>query len=181
MQQGILSRLAESLRLKLANMPGTEIAESWGDAEEELLISIDPYKLASANISAAQVATSIRAADTKLPSGRLRSNTTDMLVEVEAELSSPERIARIPLAITPSGNVLRVSDVAQVRKSQVNPPNSLAFNGDEQVVLVNAKMQGGLQVESWTENALEVDTDRSYSQLKWFQNRPCSVDLVIAD
>ena len=156
MQQGILSRLAESLRLKLANMPGTEIAESWGDAEEELLISIDPYKLASANISAAQVAASIRSADTKLPSGRLRSNTTDMLVEVEAELSSPERIARIPLAITPSGNVLRVSDVAQVQKSQVNPPNSLAFNGDEQVVLVNAKMQGGLQVESWTENALAV-------------------------
>jgi len=155
-QEGILSRLAESLRLKLANMPGTEIAESWGDAEEELLVSVDPYKLASASVSAAQVAASIRSADTKLPSGRLRSSTTDMLVEVEAELSSPERIARIPLAITSGGNVLRVSDVAKIQKSQVNPPNSLAFNGDEQVVLVNAKMQGGLQVETWTESALEV-------------------------
>ncbi len=156
MQEGILSRLAEALRLKLANMPGTEISESWGDVEEEILISVDPYKLASANVTAAQIAASVRAADTKLPSGRLRASSTDMLVEVDAELNSPERIAQIPLTTTSSGNILRVSDVAQVQKYQVNPPSSLAFNGDEQIVLVNAKMQSGLQVETWTSNALAV-------------------------
>ena len=39
-EMSILSRLAESLRLQLANMSGTEKAESWGEAEEEIVVSL---------------------------------------------------------------------------------------------------------------------------------------------
>lgn len=153
-QMGILSRIAETLRINLANTQGTEIAETWGEAEEEIRVGLDPYKLVASGMSAGRVAGAIARADTKIPAGRLRSGSSDMLVEVQADLKSTERIARIPLAVTANNQTLRVSDIASVSKTTLDPPRSLAFHGSERVIFVNAKMQPGLQIESWTKNAL---------------------------
>ncbi len=161
-QLNLMSRMAESLRLRLANLPGTEIAESWGEAEEEVLVAVDPYRLANVHLTTEQVAQRIRQADTKSPSGRLRSSATDILVEVEAELDSPERIAAIPLGTSAGGSALRVSDVAQVSKHRVSPPRSMALHRNTPVVLINAKMQPGRQIATWTGAALaEIERFRS--------------------
>ncbi|MEM9624242.1 MAG: efflux RND transporter permease subunit, partial [Pseudomonadota bacterium] len=172
MELNLLSRVAESLRLKLANIPGTEIAESWGEAEEELLVSVDPYRLANSGISTTQLAANISRADTKLPSGRLRSAGSDMLVEVEAELSTPERIASIPIAVSAAGSTIRVSDVADVRKSRIYPPTSMALHQQQPVILVNAKMQPGLQIATWTSAAQAVIDD-------YQQNLPGGIGLDV--
>ena len=172
-EMGILTRVAESLRLRLANLPGTEVAESWGEADEELLISLDPYKVAAASLSANQIANRILSADTKLPSGRLRTNSTDILVEVEAELDSPERIARIPLLTSVNGNVMRLSDIATVTKHRVDPPVSIALHGDQRVIFVNAKMQPGLQIEPWSEAA-----ERTIAQLKLSLPKEIGLNIV---
>jgi multidrug efflux pump subunit AcrB len=153
-QMGILSRIAETLRINLANTQGTEIAETWGEAEEEIRVGLDPYKLVASGMSAGRVASAIAHADTKIPAGRLRSGSSDMLVEVQADLKSTERIARIPLAVSANNQTLRVSDIASVSKTTLDPPRSLAFHGSERVIFVNAKMQPGLQIETWTKNAL---------------------------
>jgi multidrug efflux pump subunit AcrB len=153
-QIGILSRIAETLRINLANTQGTEIAETWGEAQEEIRVGLDPYKLVASGMSASRVANAIARADTKIPAGRLRSGSSDMLVEVQADLKSTERIARIPLAVSANNQTLRVSDIASVSKTTLDPPRSLAFHGSERVIFVNAKMQPGLQIETWTKNAL---------------------------
>ena len=155
-QLSLMSRIAEALRLKLANLPGTEIAESWGGAEEEVLVALNPYRLAAAQISAHQVASKIQSADTKLPSGKLRGSQADLLVEVNAELSSVERIAQIPLSTGESGTTLRVSDIADVGKYRVDPQSSIALYKNKQILLVNAKMQPGLQIEAWSSVALQA-------------------------
>jgi multidrug efflux pump subunit AcrB len=153
-QLGILSRIAETLRVNLANTQGTEIAETWGEAEEEIRVGLDPYKLVASGMSAGRVSSAIAQADTKIPAGRLRSGSSDMLVEVQADLKSTERIARIPLAVSANNQTLRVSDIASVSKTTLDPPRSLAFHGSERVIFVNAKMRPGLQIESWTKSAL---------------------------
>ena len=107
-QMSILTRLAESLRIQLANTPGTETAETWGEIQEEVLVSVDPYRLAESGLTSSDVARAIRAADTKVASGRLFGQNNNLLVEVDAELDSPERIARIPLKSLANGSVLRV-------------------------------------------------------------------------
>ena len=85
-EMSILSRLAESLRLQLANMSGTEKAESWGEAEEEIVVSLDPNRMVASGLSATFIAQRINAADTKIASGRLRAGGNDILVEVDADL-----------------------------------------------------------------------------------------------
>ena len=152
-QLGIMSRIAETLRISLANTPGTEVAETWGEVEEEIRVAIDPYKMVASGMSAERVASAIAGADTKVPAGRLRSGASDMLVEVQADLQSAERIGRVPLSIGTESQALRVSDIATVSKTALDPPRSLAYQGDRRTVFVNAKMQPGLQIEPWTRNA----------------------------
>ena len=84
----------------------------------------------------------------------MRAPRTELLVEVDAELDSPERIARVPLVNSATGRVMRVSDISDIRKHQIDPPATIALHGDRRVVLVNAKMQPGLQIGRWVDNAL---------------------------
>jgi len=106
----ILTRLARSLEVRLANLPNTRETEIHGEAEEEVLVTVDPYRLGNAGLAPADVASRIAAADTKVAAGRLRNAGADVLLEVAGELDSPERIARIPLKTAADGAVVRVSD-----------------------------------------------------------------------
>ena len=155
-EMGVLSRLAESLSTRLANLAGTEEAEVFGEAEEELLVSLDPFLLSNSGLTPADVVARIASADTKIAAGRLRSSQTDLLIEVDAELDTPERIARIPLVTASNGQVLRVSDIGEVRKFSVDPPTNLALHEGKQVVLVSATMQPGLKIGPWVDGALAV-------------------------
>ncbi|MGI9327406.1 MAG: efflux RND transporter permease subunit [Pseudomonadales bacterium] len=157
LQASLLARLAEALKIALANQPGTKETEIFGAIEEEVLVTADPYALAAAELTPAQVGQAIAGADTKEAAGRLRSVHTDMLVEVNAELSSVERIARVPVKqATGSNGALRVSDIATVRKHQVDPPRSLAFHAGRDLVFVSAKMEPGMIIDAWSRQALQV-------------------------
>lgn len=150
----ILTRLARTLEIRLANLPNTRETDIYGEAEEEVLVMVDPYRLGNTGLAPADVAGRIAAADTKVAAGRLRSAGADVLLEVDAELDSPERIARIPLKTATDGAVVRVSDVAAVAKRPVDPPATLAFHGGERTVMVMAKMEPDQQIDAWVGNAL---------------------------
>jgi multidrug efflux pump subunit AcrB len=155
-EMSILTRLAESLEISLANLPGTRETELYGVVEEELLVEVDPWQTAAAGLTAADVAGIIRRSDTKAAAGRLRSGTTDLIVEVDAELDSPERIARIPLKETDRGVVLRVGDIAAISKYIADPPRALAYHGSERAVFVMAKMEPNRRIDQWIEIALKA-------------------------
>jgi len=150
----ILTRLARTLEVKLANLPNTRETEIHGEAEEEVLVTVDPYRLGNAGLAPADVAGRIAAADTKVAAGRLRNAGADVLLEVAGELDSPERIARIPLKTAADGAVVRVSDVAAVAKRPVDPPATMAFHGGERTVMVMAKMEPDQQIDAWVTAAL---------------------------
>ncbi|MFK7914610.1 MAG: efflux RND transporter permease subunit [Pseudomonadales bacterium] len=161
-QPSLLSRLAKALQIELANQPGTKIAEIFGAIDEEVLVTVDPYALAASGLTAIDVAGAIAGADTKNAAGRLRSASTDMLIEVDAELLSIERIGRVPLKTSIAQNrngLLRVSDLAEVRKHQIDPPAHMALHGDQRVVFVSAKMEPGLIIDQWIANAERVVTN----------------------
>lgn len=156
LQLGIMSRLADSLKIRLANLTGTKETEVYGEIEEEVLVSVDPYRLGAVGLDAARVAAAIQRADTKAAAGRLRSGRSDLLVEVDAELDSPERIARIPLKSGADDRVLRVSDVAEVRKHEVDPPATMAYHGSRRAIFVSAKMEPNQQIGAWMARADQV-------------------------
>jgi multidrug efflux pump subunit AcrB len=155
-QVDILSRLGEELAIRLRNLPGTKEIKIYGEAEEEIRVTIDPAVLAGANLTAAEVSRAIAAADSKVPAGQLRNETADLLIEVSGELDSIERVRGIPLRQQTAGRFLRVGDIAKVSKTVREPPATVALIDGRVGVTVAATMEPNRRVDLWSERARAV-------------------------
>ena len=156
MQLGILSRLAEELADRLRNVPGTDTVRLFGEPAEQITVVLDPAELAALGLSIADVATAISNADSKMPAGTLRTGQRDLLIEVDGELDSAQRIGSIPLANNATGAVIRLGDIARVVRSWQQPPPDLALSQGQRAVLVAARVEEDVRVDHWGENARAV-------------------------
>ena len=146
---GVLRRYAEVLQDRLRALPGTKQVRVYGAQTEEILVAIDWRKLSSLGLTVEQVSRAIRSADTKVRAGQIRGTTSDFLVEVIGEIKSMERIRKIPVRSTESGQIVRVGDVAEVTRAERKPATSLAYVDTQQAILVAAKMDDDKQVDRW--------------------------------
>jgi len=161
-QLALLSRLATELENRLRNLPGTRETELFGEAEEEVRVTVDPAALASVGLTAADVSRAVARADSKLPAGQLRHGENDLVIEVAGELASLERVRRIPLRESAGGRLLRLSDVAAVEKTVREPPATLALLGGRRGVAVGATMEPDRRVDLWAEQArAEIEAFRA--------------------
>jgi len=156
---GILTRLAEELENRLRNLGGTKETEVIGAAEEEMRVTVDPMVLASLGLRVIDVSHAIVQADVKVPAGRMRADASDLVIEVAGELTSAERIRRIPLRQEPDGRLLRVADVARVEKTIKEPREAIGWVRGRPAVLVAATMEPRYRVDLWAEKARHIVDD----------------------
>ena len=152
--RAILRRLAEDLADELRALPGTEDADLFGDAEEEVLVEVDPSRLAAEGLSVTDVARAVERGDSKAPAGELRG-VTELLIEVEGEIDSLARVQELVVQRGDDGRVVRVGDLGEVRKHFAEPASDLALIAGEPGVVVAARMLPGRRVDRWTAAAHE--------------------------
>lgn len=156
-EMGLLTRLAEELENRLRVLPGTKETQLYGEAAEELRVTVDPLRLAEIGLDPVRFARAIASADTRRPAGRLQREQSAMPLEVAGQLSSVERVHRVPLRSGEDGRVLRVGDVARVEKTQSDPPETIALLGGQRGVAVSATMLARHgRVDLWSERARGV-------------------------
>ncbi len=153
---GLLSRLAEELENRLRNVPNTKETEIFGEGEEEVRITVDPAALASVGLTAGDVSRAIARADSKVPAGTLRSDANDLLLEVEGELDSLDRIRSIPLRQLGDGHSLRVGDIARVEKTVRQPAATEAWIEGRRGIGVAATMEPYHRIDIWSARAQAV-------------------------
>ncbi|MGI9244670.1 MAG: efflux RND transporter permease subunit [Verrucomicrobiales bacterium] len=160
---GILTRQAEDLADRLRAVPGTELVRIYGAAEEEIAATVDADELAALGLSIQDVSAAMQRADSKVPSGMLRGEEADLLLEVTGELDSLARVRSVPLLIDESsGRTVRMGDVAQVSRSQREPAGSIALADGSRAVYIAARVQDDRRVDQWAEAAgATVDEFRS--------------------
>jgi multidrug efflux pump subunit AcrB len=145
----VLARYAEELADRLRALNGAKIVRDFGRPTEEVLVTIDPVRLADLGLTAGEVAATIAEADSKVSAGTLQGARADLLVEVAGEIDGIERVLDIPLATSADGLVTRVGDIATVSKGERDPPDTIAHVDGRRAVLVAARMDEGLQVDAW--------------------------------
>ena len=149
----VMNRMAEDLEERLGNLPGTEETQFYGAVEEEIRISFDTSALSSAGLGLTEAAALIASADAKIPAGELDSAGGRLNLEVGGAFESIARIRAVPLVQRPDGSTLRVGDLAEVRKTQVDPPRQLSFDNNRRTIQVAAFIEPGLRVDTWAERA----------------------------
>lgn len=146
----VVSRYAEHLQDILRQVQGTKFVRLYGAAEEEVLVEVDADAIASVGLTPDAVSSAINRGDAKVQAGRVRGEGADYLIELTGEIETLDRIRALPIATGGSGPLLRVGDIANVRRSVNTPPETIAYSNGERAVLIAARMEDDLQVDAWT-------------------------------
>jgi len=150
----IMGRFAEDLQDRLRAVPGAELVQIWGGPDEEIVVEFDRNVLTSLALTPDAVAAAIASADAKVAAGQLRADN-NLVIEVAGEIEDLDRIRDVPIASS-GDTIVRVGDVATVRRTLVNPPDNLAFAELEPAVVVAVRMAVNLQVDTWMAEVRDV-------------------------
>ncbi|MEM1176891.1 MAG: efflux RND transporter permease subunit [Acidobacteriota bacterium] len=156
---GILDRLAEDLAARLRALPGTELVRTFGAPEEQITVTVDPALMADLGLGADALARAVAGGDAKGAAGVVRTSSSDILVEVAGELDSLERVAGVPLREGSSGDVVRLGDVAEVKREPRSPASEIAVVDGRRSVLVAARMATEVRVDRWADSARSALSD----------------------
>lgn len=154
-EPALLARLGEQLEDELRSVPGTMDAKLFGAADEEIRVEIDPARLASFGLDAETVARKVASSDAKQSAGTWRGPENELLIELQGELDSLQRIAATPLKAGESGRILHLGDIARIEKTVESPPRRAARIGGLTGVAVASRMQEGRRVDQWSAAARE--------------------------
>jgi len=151
----ILSRYTDELALQLRGISGTEEVEIFGKPTEEIVVEINPARLASLGLSPQSLASSIQTSDAKVSAGQLRSAEQTVAIEVQSELETLEQVRQIPVQ-TDGGQFARLSDIAQVSRGLQQPRSDMAFIGEQPAIALGVLMQSGRRIDQWAVSVRDV-------------------------
>ena len=154
----IINRLSKLLKYELLALPGTQKIAKFGIPQEEIAVEINPTQLASLGLTAQQLSAQIQQSDAKVSSGQFRSPNNNLLLEVDTDLDSLERIRNIPISFSDRGQFTRLGDIAKVRKTITEPPNELALINGHPGSALAIFVESDYQIDLWTklaESAIE--------------------------
>ena len=156
----LMSRLGDELRRKLAFVDNTERTGLFGIANEEVLVEIDTNKLALLNLSLAQVSQALAKYDSKKPLGKSSDANNEILLKIKENLVNVSQIKDLPIQVIDGYGVVRLQDIASVKKKPFTPIEDIALSNGKRTVLVEAKAAFGQRIDLYVGQAV------SYTHLR---------------
>ncbi len=108
------------VRDELARIPGVGDAQVFGAGEYAMRVWLDPEKVAALNLTANDVVNAIREQNIQVAAGKLGSAPASsdaqfqLLIDTKGRLATPEEFENIVVKAGPSGQIVRLDDVARV-------------------------------------------------------------------
>lgn len=147
----ILGRFAKDLEDRIRVVSGTDDVEQFGKPAEEIVVEIEPSRLASMGLSARSVADSIRADDARNAAGFLRSGIESLPVELGNQLQTVEAIGQLPVKTNGTGDFVVVNDIARVNRAIADPPDQLGRIDGRPALMLGAMVRTGSRIDLWRE------------------------------
>lgn len=144
----ILRRLAEQVEDQIRGVSGTELIDTFGDPDEQLLVEIRQAELTAIGLTVQDVARQLSESDARLSAGQLRGGS-DLLLEVSGELDSIARISRTPIQFGADGRFVRLGDIATVHRGITEPPSSLAVVDGKPAVVLGVMVRSTERLDHW--------------------------------
>jgi multidrug efflux pump subunit AcrB len=136
-----LTREAEAIRDRLQRLPGLHKALLIGERPERVFLDFDMARLNNLGLSPQAVFDAIDASNQLLPAGSLELDGPRTYLRVMADLSDPERLAALPLRV--GNRLMRLSDIASVRRGHEDPPTYLVRSRGQDALLLGVVMGKG--------------------------------------
>ena len=132
----------EGARSRLLNVPDVAKIELLGEQDEQIFVEFSMQELANLNIDRAALIAALRAQNVVQPSGTIQNGDEKLSIDVSGAFQTEQDIANINFAV--NGRMLRLADIATVRRGYVDPPTPLfRVNGQPGIGLAIAMREGG--------------------------------------
>lgn len=132
----------EGVRSKLLHVPDVAKIEILGAQDEQIFVEFSMRELASLGINRAALVDALRAQNVVQPAGTIQTGDEKLAIKVSGAFGSEQDIANINFAV--DGRMLRLSDIATVRRGFVDPPQPMfRVNGQPGIGLAIAMRDGG--------------------------------------
>ena len=117
-----LRELAEDqIKEKILRVSGVANVEFGGGRERKFLIEMDNSKLLGYKLSILEVVQKINLANLSIAAGEVDQYGQKFIIRATGEYTNIEEIENTGIAITPSGSVVRIGDIATIRDSYYEP------------------------------------------------------------
>ena len=132
----------EEVRSKLLNVADVSKIEILGAQDERIFIEFSTKELATLGIDRSALTAALQAQNVVKPSGTIQTGYETLTLRTSGAFRSEQDVAAINFAV--GGRMLRLSDIAQVRRSFSDPPQPLfRVNGEAAIGLAIAMRDGG--------------------------------------
>ena len=136
-----LARRAEVMRQDLLHVPGVKKISILGERQEQIFVDFSYAKLATLGVSAQDVIAALQRQNTVTPAGSIDTDGPQVFIRVNGAYDSVQAIANTPIAA--AGRMLKLSDIADVRRGYEDPPSFLIRSQGEPAILLSVVMQEG--------------------------------------
>jgi multidrug efflux pump subunit AcrB len=130
-----LRTVARRVEQDLRSIPGLSKVQLTGFPEEEIEVAFLEQALRANNISFAQAAAAVRAANLDVTGGKIKTSDEEMLIRVRDKRMDAEGLMNTVVRAGADGRILRLKDVAQVHDAWADDPARNYVNGVPSVVV----------------------------------------------
>jgi len=132
----------EDVRARLLGLPDVSKIEILGAQDEQIFIEFSMKELASLGIDRGALIAALQAQNIVRPAGVIQTGNESVSIRVSGAFRSEQDIAGVNFAI--GGRMLRLSDIARIRRGYVDPPQpQFRVNGEPAIGLAIAMRDGG--------------------------------------
>jgi multidrug efflux pump subunit AcrB len=132
----------EDIRSKLLQVRDVSKIEILGAQDERIFIDFSMKELASLGIDRNALVTALQSQNVVRPAGTIQTGNESLSIRVSGAFNSELDLMNVNFAV--GGRMLRLSDIAQVRRGYADPPQpQFRVNGQPAIGLAIAMREGG--------------------------------------
>ena len=146
----LMNRVARELANRIRALDGTSLVRLNGEVTEEILAEVNPHVLAELRLTPRDLAHALANADAKSPAGKLRGDDFDINIQLSGQFESLDRIKQTPLLQHAQKGIVRLGDVAQMKRTFKTPEHEIATVNGERVIFVSSRMHPSYQIDKWS-------------------------------
>jgi multidrug efflux pump subunit AcrB len=127
--KGVARKVEDDIRA----IPGISQVELSGFPEEEIEIAVRENDLRAFNLTFAEVAAAVRNSNLLTTGGNIKTDTEEYLIRANNRSYFGSELDFIVVKASPSGQIVRLKDVAEVRDKWSEVPDRISFNSNPAV------------------------------------------------
>ncbi len=145
----------EQLKEKIMRVAGVANVEFGGGRERKFLIEMDNAKLLGYKLSILEVVQKINLANLSISAGEITRNSNKFVIRATGEYTNIEEIQNTAIAITQSGSIVRIGDIASIRDSYYEPTSYSRLNVQD-VVSIYIQKESTANTITVAKEALQI-------------------------